>query len=91
MTSKLSLGGCPANSDHSYSTRTFVTPEHYDRPMEIFSIIGLLTAYFKYLNAKKSEALKNDDQPVDNTLAEELPEIESTRINRLAQWLGLVD
>lgn len=59
--------------------------------MEIFGIIGLLTAYFKYLHAKKSEALKNDEKPVDNTLADELPKIESTRINRLAQWLGLVD
>lgn len=59
--------------------------------MEIFGIIGLLTAYFRYRNAKNSGALKYDEQPIDNTLARQTPRPKATRLHRLAQWLGLVE
>jgi hypothetical protein len=59
--------------------------------MEIFGIIGLLTAFFKYRHAKNSGALKHDEQPIVIYVADETPEPKLTRLNRLAKWLGLVE
>ena len=59
--------------------------------MEIFGIVGLLTAYFRYRHAKNSGSLKYDEQPTDNTLARETPRPKTNRLHRLAQWLGLIE
>ena len=60
--------------------------------MEIFAIIGLLTAYFRYRNAKadgtlvKEQALEQAEPYVQKPLP-----ANATRLQRLAHWLGIED
>lgn len=58
--------------------------------MEIFAIVALLTAYFRYRNAKangtlaKEQAVKEAEPYVQKPLP-----ANATRIQKIAYWLGI--
>jgi hypothetical protein len=60
--------------------------------MEIFAIIGLLTAYFRYRNSKadgtlvKEQALEQAEPYVQKPLP-----ANATRLQKIAYWLGIED
>lgn len=58
--------------------------------MEIFAIIGILTAYFKYRNAKTDGTLepKPVKPPVEPHVQKPLRP-GAGRLERMAHWLGL--
>lgn len=59
--------------------------------MELFAIIGILTAYFRYRNARTDGKLqKEQNEPVANINFEAKPlPTDATRMQRFARWLGL--
>lgn len=58
--------------------------------MEIFAIVGLLTAYFKYRHAKANGTLtKKEEKPVAEPYVSKPLGPDATRLQRLAYWLGL--
>lgn len=60
--------------------------------MEIFAIVGLLTAYFKYRHAKANAPLAAEQEkpPVVPYVPKPLKP-NATRLERIAYWLGLED
>ena len=60
--------------------------------MELFAIIGILTAYFKYRNAKADGTLepKPEKAPVEPYVQKPLRP-DAGRLERIAHWLGLED
>ena len=60
--------------------------------MEIFAIVGLLTAYFRYRNAKADGTLVKE-MPLEQAepyVQKPLP-TNATRIQKIAYWLGIED
>ena len=60
--------------------------------MELFAIIGILTAYFKYRNAKAEGTLepKPEMAPVEPYVQKPLRP-NAGRLERIAHWLGIED
>lgn len=57
--------------------------------MEIFAIVGLLTAYFKFRHAKAKGELVKDEKPVAEPYVQQPLRPGATRLERIAHWLGL--
>lgn len=60
--------------------------------MEIFALVGLLTAYFNYRNAKAAGSIEPKPQitPVEPCVQKPLRPAAGPRA-RIADWLGLED
>ncbi len=59
--------------------------------MEILTIIGLLTAYFRYRNAKADGTLAQEvSLEQEPCVQKPLPE-NTTRLQKIAHWLGIED
>ena len=60
--------------------------------MEIFALIGVITAYFKYRYAKAAGTLepKPEKTPVEPYVQKPLRP-DAGRLERIAYWLGLED
>lgn len=60
--------------------------------MELFAIIGILTAYFKYRNAKADGTLeaKPTKAPIEPYVQKPLRP-DAGRLERIAYWLGIED
>jgi hypothetical protein len=59
--------------------------------MEIFAIVGLLTAYFRYRNAKADGTLAQEVAVEQEPYVQKpLPE-NATRLQKIAYWLGIED
>jgi hypothetical protein len=60
--------------------------------MEIFAIVGLLTVYFRYRNAKADGSLVKEAplEPPEPYVQKPLP-ANASRIQKIAYWLGIED
>lgn len=60
--------------------------------MELFAIIGILTAYFKYRNSKADGNLEPKPERTEAAPHVQKPlSPNSGRLERIAHWLGLED
>lgn len=59
--------------------------------MEIFTIIGLLTAYFRYRNAKADGTLAQEVAVEQKPYVQKALPDNATRLQKIAHWLGIED
>lgn len=60
--------------------------------MEIFAIVGLLTAYFRYRNAKADGTLAAErEKPMPEPYVPRPLREGAGRLERIANWLGLYE
>lgn len=60
--------------------------------MEIFAIVGLLTAYFNYRNAKAEGRLKPKPEiAAKEPIVQKPLRPDAGRLEKIAHWLGLED